>query len=111
MITNLGGGSLLVVIAFSALSPFSDAHTFDESRAQQLRSLGAENVREIDGELLYVKPKDSRFSDDAASMIEDQQSIVFLSVAQTPITGTTLRSICKLKQMKWLFLDSSKVTD
>ena len=64
-------------------------HT-EYSRAEQLRALGAEHVREIDGRLSYVNLKDSRFSDDTASLIADQQSIVFLSVAGTSITDMTL---------------------
>ncbi|QDT38363.1 leucine-rich repeat domain-containing protein [Stratiformator vulcanicus] len=87
------------------------AQNANPSRAEQLRSLGAENIREIDGELSYVNLKDSRFSDDSAFLIEDQQSIVFLSVARTSSTDKTLSTICGLNILKWLFLDGTKITD
>lgn len=98
----------LVVLTVASRSFAQDANV---SRTEQLRLLGADNIRVVDGHLSYLDLKDSQFSDDAASLIEDQQSLVFLSVARTSITDRTLSIICRLKQLKWLFLDSTRITD
>ncbi|WP_168565771.1 leucine-rich repeat domain-containing protein [Crateriforma spongiae] len=82
-----------------------------QSISQQLIDLGAGNVRQINGQLSYVHLKGSRFTDDAADLLAGQRSLVFLSLAQTPITDATLRIVCDLGQLKWLFLDHTKITD